>query len=168
MLCSWKRYLLGIFLGSDGAAHFLGWCECLFDALFVCGNCDSALDPPSTLYGMPCGKDRGLPSWKLYMIFEWVPAKRFDMWIATHYCSQWRRCKGEGQQPGTEVQFRRERDEHRSKDRRLQGRPGFSEAREPSQPMSCILLAIGQDFALPPEAWGKDSCWPPLEHRAEE
>lgn len=63
MLCSWKkRYLLGIFLGSHGAAHFLGRCKCLFDALFVCGNCDSALDPSSTLYAMPCREDRGLPS----------------------------------------------------------------------------------------------------------
>lgn len=42
--------------------------------------------------------------------------------------------------------------------RRLQGRSRFSEAREPSQWMSYILLEIGQeDFALPPESLGKDS-----------
>lgn len=58
------------------------------DALLVCGNCDSALDPLSTLQAMPCGKDRGLPRWRPYVFFEWVPGRKLDVRVVTHYCSE--------------------------------------------------------------------------------
>ena len=79
-LCSWEEgYLLRLLLWSDGAAHSLGRHECLFGALLICGNYDSALDPLGALCAMPCGKDRGLLSRRLYDVFEKVPVRKFPL-----------------------------------------------------------------------------------------
>lgn len=146
MLHSWKkRYSLRLFLGSGGAAHSSGRRERLSDALLVCGNCDSALDPSGTLCAAPCEKgQRGLPSWRLYVSLEWVPGRSdvncYLLLLIVKEMQRW----GGAQEATWGAQKEREE---------AAGTIRFSEAREPSQWMSCILLVIGrEDFAHPPEA----------------
>ena len=121
------------------------------EALLACRNCDSALAPPSTLYAMPCGKDRGLPSWKLYDIFGYQPEDLICELLPVIAHSQ-----GDAKVRGSSLTQRWSSGGNvrstEGKRGRLQGPSRFSEPREPSRRMSCILLAIGQeDFC--PSSW---------------